>query len=310
LIITVTLNTAIDRTLEIGNFQVGKVFQARLSRKIPSGKGINVARVVEILGHRVRALGFVGELEVGFYHESLQTDRIALDLIPVAGHTRMNTTIIDPVLKTETHIREPGFEITEEHLNHLERKLAKQISKEDIVVFSGSIPAGAPPCVYKDLILMCHEKRAKTLLDSSGEALRYGVEASPYMVKPNLQELESILNEKMNSDADLASGICQINRSGVRWVVVSMGAEGTMAGSSEGVWKAWVNLDHVVNTVGSGDALLAGLAVSLAEGRGLLEALQLGVACGAANAMVSGAGLCRRSDIEALHQRLKIRKIR
>lgn len=320
MIYTVTLNPSIDRALTVEGFHVGGTFKAARSDLLPAGKGINVARVIATLGEPVAALGLVGENDLPAFAEALTEARIENRLVSVPGSTRASVTILDPMERTQTHLREPGGEPPESAMQHIEADLAGT-TVEDWVVFAGSLPSGLATDTYYRLLCLCAGRDARTLLDASGPALLAGVRALPTAVRLNLYELWQVdghtTSERVEQELDriplsqVLSAARRVQDRGVSMVVVSMGERGVLGLDPGGdAWHAQTTLDRpVVDAVGSGDALGGGWVVGMVRGASFPDALRLGVACGAANTLVVGAGRCRKSDIERLEARASVSEL-
>jgi 1-phosphofructokinase family hexose kinase len=322
MIYTVTLNPSVDRMLTIEGFCVGGTFKATHSDCLPAGKGINVARVAATLGEPVAALGLVGQDAMPAFAATLAEQGIENRLVPVPGGTRISVTILDPVGHTETHLREPGLQPPVEALDRV-RKILGRVSDQDWVVFAGSLPPGLPVDMYRNLIRLCADRGARTLFDANGPPLLSGVTAPPTLLKVNLFEFRMLhpawqvvgrqaagtteRNRMLHpawdvSPAEILDAARDLQARGVQMVVVSLGKRGVIGLDPQGrAWSASTPLDRpVVDAVGSGDALGAGCVVALSQGMSFAETLRLGVACGAANTLVAGAGCCRLSDIDRL----------
>ena len=319
MIYTLTLNPTIDHTLTIGGFAVGGTFKAAHSTRQPAGKGINVAHVVATLGEPVVALGLVGEDDAPAFATSLCAAGIENQLVPVPGGTRISVTILDPERETETHVREPGMAPPDAGLAEVRAQLA-QLFPVDWAVMAGSLPPGMPAEAYRDLIRASASAGAKTCLDANGAPLLAGVDAPPTVLKVNLFELCQVdnLEGEGNRERDwnlpfseIVAIARRIRERGIETVVVTLGARGAIGVGPLGeAWHAQTRLERpVVDAVGSGDAMGAGLVVALARGQSLDRALRLGVACGAANTLVAGAGRCHEEDIERLAQRAVVRPV-
>jgi len=320
MIYTVTLNPTIDRAMTVPRFAVGGTYKADECTCQAAGKGINVARVASTLEEPAIALGLVGRQDQPFFAEALAAIGVESRLVPVPGPTRISVTVLDPVAGTGTHLRELG---AIPPAGSLEEVLATldDLSAGDWVVLSGSLPPGLREDTYGVLIEHCRQRGAQTVLDTSGAALLAAVDAGPTLLKPNLFELWQIdcrqadVSAEHNPEEWAVDEICAAARRllarGLQRVVVSLGARGVL-GIEEGgaAWRAAVTLDQpVVDTVGCGDALAAGLVVSLARGESFVDALCLGVSCGAANALVRGAGRCERTDIERFFARAVVGRL-
>jgi 1-phosphofructokinase family hexose kinase len=317
MIYTLTLNPTIDRTLTVERFRVGGTFKASRSVVLPAGKGINASRVIAALGEPVTALGLVGASDMASFLASLAQQGIANRLLAVPGTTRNSVTILDPADDSETHLREPGCVLPSEAMREIESAL-DALLPGDWILLAGSLPPGMPEDTYRTLSRRCAARGAYTLLDTNGSALLAGADAPPTLLKPNLFELWQLDqgHPDIQTEADLddvpvkevLAAAHRVRQRGIQMVVVSRGKQGVVALDSDGrAWQAAVDLDRaVVDAVGSGDALAGGLLVGLVRGEPLAEALRLGVACGAANTLSTGAGRCRREDIDRLFRQARV----
>jgi len=319
MIYTLTLNPTIDHTLTIGGFAVGGTFKAAQSARQPAGKGINVAHVVATLGEPVVALGLVGEEDVAAFAASLRQTGIENRLVAVPGGTRISVTILDPEGLTETHVREAGAAPSADGLAEVQAQLAR-LFPADWVVMAGSLPTGMAAGTYHDLIRVCASIGARTCLDANGAPLLAGIDAPPTVLKVNLFELCQVDGQHPEGSAErewelspdeIVAAARRAQLRGIETVVVTLGERGAIGVGPSGVaWHAQTRLERpVVDAVGSGDAMGAGLVVALARGQSLDRALRLGVACGAANTLLAGAGRCHRADIERLVERAVVRPV-
>lgn len=320
MIYTITLNPSIDRTLVVEGFGVGGTFKAAHSSLLPAGKGINVARVAAALGERVAALGLVGRDDAPAFAAALDQAGVENRLTPIPGASRASVTILDPTRHTETHVREGGPEPPQWALDRV-RADVQRAGAGDWVVLAGSLPPGLPAGTYSDLIRACADRGAYTVLDTSGPALLDAADARPTAIKPNLFELwqmdrgEADVTAEQRVSAvsipDVLSAAHRVQTRGISMIVVSLGERGVLGLDGRGgAWLARVALDRpVVDTVGSGDALVGGWVVALSRGCPFQEALRLGVACGAANTLVAGAGLCQIGDVRRLAAAASVRTL-
>jgi tagatose 6-phosphate kinase len=317
MIYAVTLNPTVDRTLTVECFRVGSTRKATQSVVLPAGKGINAARVIATLDQPVAALGLVGDRDQASFDMALAEAGIENMLTVVPGATRNSVTILDPADESETHLREPGGTPPEWALGKVEQRL-RAISAGDWVLLAGSLPAGLPEDTYLKLGRLVAARGAHTLLDSSGPALLAGVDAPPTLLKPNLFELgqldrrgpgpDQVPDVRRWSIDEVLAAARRIRERGVEVVVVSRGEQGVVALDREARgWHGVVDLDRpVVDAVGSGDALAGGLLVGLQRGMPFADTLRLGIACGAANVLLAGAGRCYREDIDRLARRARV----
>jgi 1-phosphofructokinase len=283
-IISVTPNTAIDLLIEVDGLHDQDNQLAQKSAEFACGKGINAAKAVESLGHPVLCLGFAGRQSISAF-DALNSDRLHVDLTAVEGKTRTNITLTDPAAGRETHIRTSGYRVTPEDCGKLAQKIADSVQAGDIVMFSGSLPTGAPEDFYRTLIGICRRQSAVTLLDSSGRSLEKGLNAAPDLLKPNLQELEALAGCRLNDTRDVLEAARALLGRGILQVCVSLGGKGAIAAVGNSAFAACANHSPIAmaTQIGCGDALVAGLAVGMLRGLPWQECVRLGVACGTAN---------------------------
>lgn len=304
---TVTLNAAVDVTYTVENFALDQVNRAAEKKEIPGGKGINVARVANTLGCPVQATGFVAGQTGRFIKEKLAEEGISNNFFEIQGESRRCLAIIDPVGNTQTELLESGPEVSQASFAAFQEHLVSITAKSPIVAFSGSLPGGLPADAYAKLIQSLPEK--KVILDTSGAALKEGIGARPFMVKPNEDELETFFGRPVRDLPEVLAAGEYLLSLGVEVVVISLGARGAVALSGEERYLATPPTLEPVSTVGCGDSLVAGMAVSFLTGKDLADALRLGSACGAANALVPGAGEAKIADINCILPQVKIEKL-
>ncbi len=310
MVITVTLSAAVDSTIEAPDFSKGGVVSGRRIAHEPAGKGINLARYLEILCVDVHAIAFVGEPEMHFYDRVLTEKQIAHTLLALPGFTRNNLTVVDPATGLETHIRQPGLEVDQKHLEELTAVLSQLLSRGDWVVFSGSAPPGLTRDDYARLLSTAKQNAAILAVDTTGPHLEAAVELGPFMVKPNKDELSALLTTPLASIEDVA-GAARSLLEKVPHVVVSCGAQGAVYVCPDGAWhaKAVVDQKCVRGTVGCGDAVVAGFVSAFFEGRSPPERLVRAVACGSAAALWPSAGYLAVEDVEKLERSAGLRKV-
>ncbi|HEY8475500.1 MAG TPA: 1-phosphofructokinase [Chloroflexota bacterium] len=309
LIVTVTLNPAMDHTLEVDGLRVGEVNRVAFSTLDPGGKGVNVSRVLHELGGRSIAMGFVGGPVGRALEHAINERGIADDFVHIPGNTRTNVMITDRVAGTSTGFHEPGPVVAYRYLEELLRRLSTYLLPDVWLVLAGSVPPGLPADVYREIMVLAHQRRCKVALDTDGEPLRRGLEGRPYLVKPNRRELESLVGRPLPDLQAVVEAGLEIQRGGVTIVVVSMGAEGAVLLGERERWLAVPPRVPVRSPVGAGDSMVAGIVLALARGEPLSEALRLGTAAGAATALTPGTQLCRRADVEALLPSVSLRRL-
>ncbi len=300
MIFTVTLNPALDKTVVVPGLTLDTVNRITTLRTDPGGKGINVSKVVSKLGRRSVAFALLGGNTGRMIADALDKLGLERELTFVPGETRTNLKIVDPVNKTNTDINEPGLEVNDQVLSQLLDRLCARIAPGDIVVLSGSLPKGAPADTYKTWVARCKALGAKVFLDADGEPFARGLEALPYLVKPNEQELSRILGRELPDLEAILGGAKELFDRGIENVVVSMGSDGALYVTREQVIHAQGLKVPVGSTVGAGDSVVAALAVAEVLGLSLEEAARLSTATGAANVMCSGSQAAEYEDVQRL----------
>jgi len=288
MILTLTLNPAVDKTITISGFTINEVNRVEDVRLDPGGKGINVSKTIKALGHESTALGLLAG-EAGRYIESaLSQLNIAHQFMMIQGETRTNTKIVDPLRNTNTDINEKGPAIDQKTLDQKKKLIYSILKPGDILVLSGSVPQGVPESIYQELIDWANNNDVKVILDADGPLLREGIKAKPYMVKPNLRELERLFQVPVNSVATAIPLGRRLIQQGISHVIISLGGDGALLIDTEKVLYATGLVVDVISTVGAGDAMVAALAVALDQGKTLEEAARLAVATSAASVMTGG----------------------
>ncbi|OUQ41982.1 1-phosphofructokinase [Drancourtella sp. An12] len=310
MIYTVTLNPALDKTVEIPSLTVDAVNRITSMRTDPGGKGINVSKVIQKLGGASVAAGILGG-DTGRAILSALTEMGLTTLFHfVEGETRTNMKIIDPDNHTNTDINEPGVTVSEEILEKLLEELLAKVTKEDIVVISGSMPKGSPKDTYYTWTKAFREKGAKVILDADGDLLKAGLKASPYLIKPNNHELGALTGRALETPEEIAETAAELMKEyGIGKVVASMGGDGAVYVTKDKTIYAEGLKVPVGSTVGAGDSVVAALAVSEEEGKTLEETVRLSTAVGAANVMCSGTQAAEYEVVETLLPKVVFRTI-
>lgn len=301
MIYTVTLNPALDKTVEIPSLTVDSVNRITTMRTDPGGKGINVSKVIKSLGGKSIATGILGGSTGRAISTALEAMGIQTGFWFVEGETRTNLKVIDPVNHTNTDLNEPGITVSEEILNGLLQELLMEVSEGDIVVLSGSLPKGSPKDTYAAWVRACKKAGAKVILDADGELLAEGLGASPYLIKPNNHELSALMGEKLDTPEELEKAARTLmEKHNIAKIVVSMGGAGALYITEKETLYAEGLKVPVKSTVGAGDSVVAALAVSEESGKTLEETVRLSTACGAANVMCSGTQAAEYEVIKSL----------
>lgn len=293
MIVTVTLNAAIDRTLTVPNFQRGQRHRASANLTLPGGKGINVARALKALGVPVVATGLVGGATGIRIVEALTAEAVLNDFVRIEGESRTSTAVVDPAGGTYTEINEWGPAVKHEELQLLLEKLRYLSQGAELVVFSGSLPRDVSDGFYAEAIHELARRHVPAALDSDAEPLRLGVEAEPFLVSPNQAEAEGLVGQEFHDEDDFRLALEAISDLGARNVLITTDT-GCVASLREDReprrYKVTAPSLEPVSTVGSGDVLLAAYLAARHAGRSGEEALRAAVAAGTASTLELGAG--------------------
>jgi 1-phosphofructokinase/tagatose 6-phosphate kinase len=293
MIVTVTMNAAVDRTLTVPNFQRGQRHRASAGLTLAGGKGINVARALKRLGVPVVATGLVGGRTGTRIVEELTSEAILNDFVRIDDESRTSTAIVDPTGGSYTEVNEWGPHVSGEELEMLLDKLVYLSQGADYVIFAGSLPRGIDDDFYAEAVSELNRRGAQTVLDSEGEALRLGVQAQPWLVSPNEREAEALVGQEFNDDDDFLNGLETIAELGARNVLITResGCWALLRADRQASrFRAEAPRVDPVSAVGSGDVLLAAFVAARLDGRGDEEALRAAVAAGAASTLEIGAG--------------------
>ncbi len=312
MIVTVTLNAAIDRTLTVPNFQLGQRHRASQGLTLAGGKGINVARALKLLDIPVVATGLAGGRTGTRIVEELTSEAILNDFVRIADESRTSTAVVDPTTATYTEINEWGPHVEAEELAMLLEKISYLARGADMVVFSGTLPRGVDDGFYADAIRELNRRHVRAVLDSEGMPLRLGVEAEPFLVTPNQREAEGVVGQEFRDDEDYLMAVDRIADMGARNVLV------TSETRSFGLFReerkrlrlrAIAPQVEPVSGVGSGDVLLAAFLAARLADRPLDESLRAAVAAGAASTLEVGAGRFEPRDANRLQGSVDVREL-
>ncbi|MGW5659683.1 1-phosphofructokinase family hexose kinase [Streptomyces sp. NPDC003758] len=296
MILTVTLNTALDITYRVRELRPHTSHRVTEVTERPGGKGLNVARVLAALGHQVTATGFAGGATGRSLREQLTRTHGLVDaLVPVAGATRRTIAVVDRSTGDTTQLNEPGPLITPAEWSAFLEAYDDLVRSAAAVALCGSLPPGVPVGAYAHLVRTARAAGVPVLLDTSGEPLRRGVAARPDIVKPNADELAELTgsHEPLQATRDA-------RRRGAHTVVASLGAEGLLAVNTEGRWRAAPPRRLTGNPTGAGDSAVAGLLSGLVEHLPWPARLARAVALSAATVLAPAAGEFDRRTYEEL----------
>jgi 1-phosphofructokinase/tagatose 6-phosphate kinase len=301
MLLTVTLNPALDRTMIVPNFQIGFRNRATDTVILPGGRGVNVARAAKTLGRPVIATGFIGGRKGDQIVSDLNDEGILCDFVRVAGESRISTAVVDSATNTVTEINEQGPEIQPEDLSRLHDKLDYLGKAADAVVFAGSVPPGLDDGCYAELIVHARKLGLESFFYTYADPLRLGVKAHPDHVFPTMVEAEKVIGYEFGGLDDQLAAARTMREMGAGSVVISH-RYGCVALLSEGdgcrILVGKLPDVDVVSPLGWTDALIAGYAVRLLEGDSAVDCLRYGLGCGAANLVAWGAGVFSPADAE------------
>ncbi|TGG91306.1 1-phosphofructokinase [Natronospirillum operosum] len=276
-VMTLTLNPAVDWTLEVSDLTVGQVNRVGCQSRNPGGKGINVAARLAAAGHVTAATGLLGEANDALFRDLFATHRIADHCVRVAGETRTNVKVVDPQSQTVTDLNQPGLPPSNAAMQALEQVLFEG-PVPAWYVLSGSLPPGLDDRVYADWIPRLQARGARVAVDASGVALSAAVAARPDLIKPNHHELAELTGQPTDTPDQCLQQARELVRSGIARVVVSMGADGALLVTADTAVRVVPGPVQLRTTVGAGDAMVAGVLKGLLDGGSLAEAGRLGTA--------------------------------
>jgi 1-phosphofructokinase/tagatose 6-phosphate kinase len=314
MIITVTLNAAIDKTLSVPNFRLGRRHRTVEQTTMAGGKGVNVARALKALGQPVIATGLQGGPTGTRIVEQLTQESILNDFVRIREESRTNTAVLDPTTGEQTEINERGPAVTPQELELFRDKIVYLARGADLVVLAGSLPRGMDAETYAMLIRELRRVDVETIVDTDGEPLRHAVRAEPTVISPNVLEAEELVGHEFNDEQDMVAGVRELGTRGPKQALMTT-ADGCFgwlpAGEGQGpaLLRARIEPREPVATVGSGDAFLAGFVAARYTGRSSEECLRFGVACGADSTQRLGAGLIDPREVDRLVGEVEVERV-
>jgi len=311
-IYTVTLNPTLDRTLRFPELRVGELNRATSSRMDLSGKGVNVSMALRAMGIESVVMGICAGLSGRILVDGLRQAGYDCDFLEVEGETRSNITVIDEATGVTTKLNEPGPNVTEADLAGFQCRLTERVREGDLCVLSGSLPARAADDTYRRLVRALAVRGAIVVLDSSGEPLRLGCGARPFLVKPNVVEAGHLLGLDVPDGGeieDLPGALVRIRALGPERVLLSLDRRGAAYTDGEGVWFGAAPRVREMSAVGAGDALLSGALWAYLQGLPADEMVRWGVAAGTAAATVQGSAMPSWGLIERMYARMRVERI-
>ena len=315
MIITVTLNAAIDKTLAVPSFQPGRRHRTVEQTTMPGGKGVNVARVLKTLGQPVIATGLAGGPTGTRIVEQLTEMSVLSDFVRTREESRPYPALIDPTTGIQTEVNERGPQVSERELELFADKLLYLAKGASLCVFAGSLPRGVDVDAYGRLIKEVRRLGVTTVVDTDGDPLRRAVRAEPDVISPNVLEAEELVGHEFNEDDDYLFAVREMVELGAREAIMTL-ADGCIAQTlpEEGTggpchYRATISEVEAISTIGSGDAFLAGYVAARYTGKSAPECLAFGVACGAESTAHLGAGVVDPGQVGRLLGEVQVRRV-
>lgn len=309
MILTVTLNPALDKIIILENLKLGKLNRVQETTVLAGGKGINVSEVLTELEIGNKALGILGGNNGRTISTMLENKGIQTDFIWSDFETRQNLKIKEKNTNRETEINEGG-KVSRENIKNFIATFEKTVAKNTTFVLSGSLPIGIEKNIYAELIKKAKAKEARVILDSSGEEFKLALKEAPFLVKPNLEEIENLLGRKIHNNEGLKSGAKHLLDQGVNVVMISLGAKGAFIASKDEGYRIYTPQVKVSQTtVGAGDTMVAGLAAEIDKNESLKNT---GVfAAALATAFVESGSISKIDQdlIERIKNSIKVEKV-
>lgn len=313
MIYTITFNPALDYTVQVEEFEIGKINRTKSENILAGGKGLNVSIILKRLGIENTALSFIAgftgkELERKIKQYNIKTDFIEIN----NGYTRINVKISSLkknslIQERETALNGNGPEITQEDIDELLEKI-KKINSEDIVILSGNVPKCINEDIYEIICKELNEKNVKFVVDASQKLLMNCLKYKPFFIKPNKEELEETFNTKIETKEEIIIYAKKLQEKGAQNVLISLGGDGAILLTEKNeVYYSNTPKGQVINTVGAGDSMVAGFVAGYLKKKDYKEALKLGIASGSATAF--SAGLAMNEEINGLLKQITIEKI-
>jgi 1-phosphofructokinase/tagatose 6-phosphate kinase len=318
MILTVTLNTAIDKTLAVPNFRLGRRHRTVEQTTMPGGKGVNVARVLKTLGAPVIATGLAGGATGTRLVEQLTQISVLSDFVRIREESRTNTAVIDPTTGEQTEINERGPSVSDQEIELFVDKLLYLAKGASMCVFAGSLPRNVDVDVYAGLIREVKRLGVVTVVDTDGDPLRRAVRAEPDVISPNVLEAEELVGHEFNDDEDHCIAVREMVELGAREAIMTA-PDGcyaqTLPTEPSGppcLYRLRVRPGAIEPraTIGSGDAFLAGFVAARYSGRPAADCLAYGVACGAESTQHLGAGLIDPERVARLLAETDVQRVR
>ena len=306
MIYTVTLNPALDRTMEVDGLVVDDANRILREERYAGGKGIDCSRVIEELGGKSTALGFIGGYDGLELEGRLINEGVLCDFTRIGGETRTNIILSNRREKTQILLNAAGPRITPAEIGLFFQRIRSLGRDAEFVIASGSVPPGVNHNIYAQIITTLKGKGIRVAVDADGEFLRHACKAQPYMIKPNIHEFQRLTGVKSMEIDDLLTTARRIIEGGIEIVLISMGPKGLVGVAKDQAYVAVPPRVQVATQVGAGDSTLAGFIYALTKKKSFRESLILAAAAGTAAVMNPGTALCKKRDVERIKKEIRI----
>ena len=307
MITTVCMNPSFDKTASVDTLATGGLNRLRDVRVDVGGKGVNVAVVLKRLSVPVSCVGCLGERGRESFLQMIRQEGVPFDYLPMPGEVRTNLKLLDNSTRAITEFNEPGISMDSAQLEDFLTLLGEKAGESEYVVLSGRLPEGCAEATYQRCLKTLEGK--KCVLDCAGETLLHGIKERPFLIKPNLPEIEGIMKKELRTLRGLRDAALFLIEYGAQNVIISMGKYGAMLVSRTDTFFAPALMVEARSTVGAGDAMIGGVLAGLSRGESLAESFRWGVAAGAASVMTDGTQLLRRPDFEALLPKVTVQEV-
>ena len=306
MITTITLNPCLDEHISVDKLVMEQTNRWSRLRRYAGGKGIDVSRAVHEMGGTTTAYGFIGGTDGRQVEILLDEEGVPFSFTPIKQETRSNFIITEAKTHRQTRIDAPGPRISKNDMERFHRKMSHTYPHSDLMVASGSVPPGVPTNIYYDIVREARGYGVRSILDTEGPWLTKGIEAKPYLIKPNIHEAEQILGRELPTEETISKAALELVNTGIEVVVISRGKDGIIAATKDCIAKATPPPVKPRSSVGAGDCAVAGLAIKLVDKEPLVEACRLAVAMGTAAVLTPGTELCHKTDVETLLPQIKV----
>lgn len=309
MILSFTPNPAVDKTLQVADLGIGHVNRALDSHLDPGGKGINVSRVAHRLGASTLAVGVLGGHIGRLLQGALREEDVPFEFVWIAEETRLNVILHDRSTSAGTRVWDRGPIADESCVERIEDVIERRLDDASVFVTTGSLLRGMPADFHARWIEHARARGVKTILDADGRWLEQALPAGPDLIKPNVHEAATLLGRELPTEREVVQGALELCERGAGAVVISRGGEGSILATGGRVFRAIPPRISLRSTVGSGDSMVAGLAIALADGDPLEEGLRVGTAAGAATATTVGTSLATADQVRELVHDVRLDEI-